>query len=169
MVWTHARCPWELVHGGKGGRICCCCCCIAGLHAQKTRSPLIIERKELHASLVRPGFTPFSPSCNRDRRFPPLHLSPSAVGQVPLLPSLSLTGCNKMSAVGRMCCGIWLQTSLWRLEKKSSGAYPGGVQGVGGISVCRGSTLSVHNATTTCFSPHFSVSAYLILEFLQTF
>lgn len=130
MVWTHARSPWELVHGGKGkgGRICCCCCCcITELHAQKTRSPLIIERKELHASLGRPGFTPFSPSCNPS-------ISPSAVGQVPLLPSLSLTGCNKMSAVGRMCCGIWLQTSLWRLEKKSSGAYAGGVQGVGGLA-----------------------------------
>lgn len=134
MVWTHARSPWELVHGGKGGRICCCCCCcccIAGLHAQKTRSPLIIERKEMHASLGRPGFTPFSPSCNRDRRFPPSISLPVRLVRCLSSPlSLSLTGCNKMSALGRMCCGIWLQTSLWRLEKKSSGAYAGGVQGV---------------------------------------
>lgn len=138
MVWTHARSPWELVHGGKGGRICCCCCCcITELHAQKTRSPLIIERKELHASLGRPGFAPFSPSCNRDRRFPPPPSLPVRLVRClssPLSLSLSPTGCNKMSAVGRMCCGIWLQTSLWRLEKKSSGAYAGGVQGVGGLA-----------------------------------
>lgn len=156
MVWTHARSPWELVHGGKGkgGRICCCCC-ITELHAQKTRSPLIIERKELHASLGRPGFTPFSPSCNPS-------ISPSAVGQVPLLPSLSLTGCNKMSAVGRMCCGIWLQTSLWRLEKKEQWGLCRRCAGCGGISVRRGSTLSLR----VC-PPRFSVSAYLTLEFLE--